>query len=321
MTTRKPDQITRPAVKPLPLHPLAEIFPWLEGTARENLRADIKKKGLLETIKTYGGQVIDGKNRQRESIAVGVQPRYEAVDEMLKAKGIHIVDYVRSLNFHRRHLTAKQKREAIKELLKQYPKWSDNRIADTVDADHKTVGAKRREMEGSAEIPKTEKREDRKGHTRPAKGSRPRTARRMPRHPKVPTVIDPNAAITLDPGEHKVETESQNPKVSHDHDDDHDEVGDIVRSAFAAPEPSAAVTAVLRKVVEFITEMGDLTSKDERYAFYTGVYQHAIKARRDLIDTDPVAAPAPPPGEQQDQTVNRKTPECTAKADDGLIRR
>ena len=48
----------------LPAHPLADLFPLLEGAARAELVASIKANGLRDSIVTYDGMVLDGRNRQ-----------------------------------------------------------------------------------------------------------------------------------------------------------------------------------------------------------------------------------------------------------------
>ena len=56
--------------------------------------------------------------------------------------------YVISVNIHRRHLSAKDKRDLIEKLLKAQPEKSDRQIAKTVKVDHKTVASVRAEKEG-----------------------------------------------------------------------------------------------------------------------------------------------------------------------------
>jgi hypothetical protein len=76
-----------------------------------------------------------------------------------------------SLNVHRRHLTAEQKRELIAELLKAKPEQSNRSVAKQVKADDKTVASVRRDMEATAEIPQLEKTvgADGKARKHPAK--------------------------------------------------------------------------------------------------------------------------------------------------------
>ena len=49
----------------LVFHPLANIFPLLEGEPFDALVADIKASGLCEAVWLYEGQILDGRNRYR----------------------------------------------------------------------------------------------------------------------------------------------------------------------------------------------------------------------------------------------------------------
>src|SRR5262249_54398128 len=81
-----------------------------------------------------------------------------------------------SLNLHRRHLTAAQKRAVVAALLTEQPTRSNRAVAAAVGVDDKTVGAVRRDLEGRAEIPHGESRTDTKGRQQPA--SKPATERK-----------------------------------------------------------------------------------------------------------------------------------------------
>jgi 16S rRNA G966 N2-methylase RsmD len=84
-------------------HPIAEAFPLLEGKDFENLRQDIATNGLLEPIWTYEGKILDGRNRYRACLAVGVELRYR------EYTGDDPVGFVVSLNLNRRHLNESQR--------------------------------------------------------------------------------------------------------------------------------------------------------------------------------------------------------------------
>jgi hypothetical protein len=60
--------------KALTFHPLANIFPLLEGAEFDGLVADIKAHGQREPIALYEGQVLDGRNRLRACEMTGVAP-------------------------------------------------------------------------------------------------------------------------------------------------------------------------------------------------------------------------------------------------------
>jgi len=77
--------------------------------------------------------------------------------------------YVVSANVKRRHLSAKQKRELIAELLKARTEDSNRQIAEMAKVDDKTVGSVRRELEECAEIPHVKKHKDTKGRKQPAR--------------------------------------------------------------------------------------------------------------------------------------------------------
>src|SRR5262245_42687293 len=87
----------------LPFHPLANIFPLLEGKEFEELADDIHRNGLHEPIILYEGMILDGRNRYRSCLAVNVDPHFETYD------GTDALGYVVSLNLHRRHLDESQR--------------------------------------------------------------------------------------------------------------------------------------------------------------------------------------------------------------------
>src|SRR5262249_30567487 len=82
-----------------------------------------------------------------------------------------------SLNIHRRHLTAEDKRDLIAKVLKAKPEASNATVAKQVRADDKTVAKIRRELESRSEIPNVNVRTDTKGRkqpsTKPKKSAKP----------------------------------------------------------------------------------------------------------------------------------------------------
>jgi N6-adenosine-specific RNA methylase IME4 len=101
----KPEQKTesKQVARPLQFHPLAEIFPLIEGQEFDELVADIKAHGIREPIWIYDGRIIDGRNRYRAASAAGIEcpvRRYTGADP---------VSFVISLNLKRRHLNESQR--------------------------------------------------------------------------------------------------------------------------------------------------------------------------------------------------------------------
>jgi hypothetical protein len=128
-------------------HPLADIFPLMDGAEFEQLVADIKANGLVEPIVVLEGMILDGRNRYRACIEAGVEPTYRPFT------GDDPAAHVISTNIHRRHLNAEQKGDLIAALLKATPEKSDRQIAKIARVDHKTVGAARADLEATGEIP------------------------------------------------------------------------------------------------------------------------------------------------------------------------
>lgn len=85
-------------------HPLADLFPLLDGAAFNELVADIKANGLKVPITTHGGKIVDGRNRYRACLAADVDPHYRVWD----GNGT-LLGFVISMNLCRRHLDESQR--------------------------------------------------------------------------------------------------------------------------------------------------------------------------------------------------------------------
>jgi hypothetical protein len=85
-----------------PLHPLANIFPLMEGDAFGALVADIRANGLRDAT-LHEDKILDGRNRYRACRDAGVEPRFESpdIDDPLA--------FVIGKNALRRHLNESQR--------------------------------------------------------------------------------------------------------------------------------------------------------------------------------------------------------------------
>lgn len=84
------------------LHSLCSIFPKLDESAFEALKADIQTNGQRNPIMVKNGEVLDGQNRLRACEELNIVPW------MQEYLGDDLVEFVLAQNLHRRHLTAGQ---------------------------------------------------------------------------------------------------------------------------------------------------------------------------------------------------------------------
>jgi len=90
-------------------HPIADVFPLLEGAAFETLVADIAAHGLREPILLHpDGRILDGRNRYRACLQaeaeLGRDPGEIVRYETWRGDPGTELDFVLSKNLHRRHL-------------------------------------------------------------------------------------------------------------------------------------------------------------------------------------------------------------------------
>jgi hypothetical protein len=123
-------------------HPLANMFPMIEGNAFDELKRDIAAQGILEPIRLYQGMILDGRNRYAAAKACG---HSFTVDDFVQWEGTlaEAEAWVISTNLHRRQLTAKQKQEMVRDRIRKAPEMSNRQIAKLLGVSHTMVADER----------------------------------------------------------------------------------------------------------------------------------------------------------------------------------
>jgi ParB-like chromosome segregation protein Spo0J len=123
-------------------HPLANMFPMIEGNAFEELKRDISAQGILEPIRLYQGMILDGRNRYAAAKACG---HTFSVDDFVQWEGTlaEAEAWVISTNLHRRHLSAKQKQEMVRDRIRRTPEMSNRQISRLLGVSHTMVADER----------------------------------------------------------------------------------------------------------------------------------------------------------------------------------
>jgi hypothetical protein len=90
-------------------HPLANIFPLMEGAAFDALVADIKANGVLDPLVMFEEQLLDGRNRWRAAEAAGIKITGRDLRQFDPKKDGDPLAWVISKNLQRRHLDESQR--------------------------------------------------------------------------------------------------------------------------------------------------------------------------------------------------------------------
>jgi len=145
-----------PNAKMLSFHPLAEVFPIIEGRLFQELVDDVLEHGVQVPIWLLDGQILDGRNRFLAARAANVDCKarnYEGVDP---------TDFVVSLNIHRRNLDKSQLAMVATKIARLrvganqhggIPTPSQGQVADMLGISRELVGQARKVTEsGNAEL-------------------------------------------------------------------------------------------------------------------------------------------------------------------------
>lgn len=130
-----------------------QVMPPLTNDEYKELKADIAMRGVMVPIEyDEHGNVLDGHHRIKAcgELGITIWPRLVRIGLNDAEKRAH----ARALNLARRHLNQEQKRELIREQLKDTPQHSDRQIARELGVSPTTVGSARSELEVSGELSK-----------------------------------------------------------------------------------------------------------------------------------------------------------------------
>ena len=105
-------------------HPVAAIFPLMQGVEFDALVESIRTKGLLNAIWTHpdDGGIIDSRNRERACARAGVEPRYQEWN----GEG-SLIDFVVAQNVERRQMNGTQRALLAKKLEPLYAAEAEER--------------------------------------------------------------------------------------------------------------------------------------------------------------------------------------------------
>jgi hypothetical protein len=140
MTAMLEEEIKEERIGAYRVHPVAAMFPLLEGPAYEDFKGKIEAFGLVDPIVVQGDLLIDGRNRLRVCLELGIEPRIEEYSSDLE-----VYHYILLKNLQRRDLTPDQRAT----------------IRSKASTWHKTDRARLRMIEGGKEA----------GRGRPKKGT------------------------------------------------------------------------------------------------------------------------------------------------------
>ena len=96
-------------------HDLSAIFPAMSGEEFDNLVADVEVHGLHQPVYTFEGKILDGWHRYLACEKLQINCRFTAYE------GGKPVEFVKSHNWHRRHMSASQRAQCIVALYEWLP--------------------------------------------------------------------------------------------------------------------------------------------------------------------------------------------------------
>lgn len=186
---------------PLDLHPLCNLFPRMVAAEFDALKADIAANKLNQPVVTHCGQILDGGNRYRACMELGIQP------STVEYSGTDPVAFVLSANLHRRHLTPGQQAAIVasaQDWAKAQPHGGDRKADQVATLPLETI-ADRAAQSGAS--PRTQRMADKVARADPelskqvAHGeiSLPKAIAKIEPKPAAPAIApDPDEETTAD---------------------------------------------------------------------------------------------------------------------------
>jgi ParB-like chromosome segregation protein Spo0J len=104
LTTTTTTVETKAASGEFEFHPIANVFPMMEGAEFKRFKEDIRTRKQQEHIIIYQGKILDGRNRYKACKELGLTPTTKLLPD-----GVDPVAFVLSANLHRRHLNESQR--------------------------------------------------------------------------------------------------------------------------------------------------------------------------------------------------------------------
>ena len=133
-----------------------QVMPDLTADEYAELKADIKARGVMVPIEfDEQGNPLDGHHRLRicEELGITDYPKVIRAGMTEDEKRTH----ARKLNMARRQLSQEQRRNLIREQLRETPEKSDRQLGTALGVDHKTISKQRASMESIGEIPQCDR--------------------------------------------------------------------------------------------------------------------------------------------------------------------
>jgi DNA methylase len=109
------EKIREEMIAEMEAHEITAMFEDMSAEEYTTLKRSIELNGLQEAIWTFAGKIIDGRQRYRACVELGIEPQFREWD----GKG-SLTQFVVSLNLHRRHLTSSQKAAVSHKMLANF---------------------------------------------------------------------------------------------------------------------------------------------------------------------------------------------------------